>query len=127
MFEADIHHRPLPTPTFDIYKVFEPLLCCLKGIWMHMYTIPPAMFAPDLGVQGCYIGVNDVITSYLRQISTSNHFPPPHLTYTKCLSYWYAVSRAYGCTLIPFHWPCWPQIWEFSVACEVKMMSLHHG
>ena len=40
---------------------------------------------------------------------------------------WYAVSRAYGCILTPFHWPSWPQIWNFWVACWVKrMMPLCH-
>jgi hypothetical protein len=32
MVEADIYFRPLQTSLLDIYKVFEPLVCCLKGI-----------------------------------------------------------------------------------------------
>ena len=52
MVEADIHLKPLPTSTFDIYKVFELLVCCLKGIWVHPYTITPAKLAPDLGIVG---------------------------------------------------------------------------
>jgi len=43
-----------------------------------------------------------------------------------CLSHWYAVSRAYGCTLIPFHQPSWPQIREFRVTCGVNIMTNHH-
>ncbi len=52
MFEADIHFRPLHTSTLDIYKVFEPLVCCLKGIWVPPYTITPAKLAPNLGILG---------------------------------------------------------------------------
>ena len=53
MFEADIHLRLCHTSILDIYKVFEPLVCCLKGIWVHPYTIPPSKLAPDFdfGVQ----------------------------------------------------------------------------
>ena len=43
-----------------------------------------------------------------------------------CLSHRYAVSRAYGCTLIPFHQPSWPQIREFRVTCGVNIMTNHH-
>jgi len=50
-----------------------------------------------------------------------------HIRYKQRLSHWYAVSRAYGCTLVTLHWPSWPQILEFGVACGVKMMALHHG
>ncbi len=70
---------------------------------------------------------NDAITSWLRLISTSNHFIHPYQTYKKCLSHWYAVSREYGCTLMPLHWPSWPQIWEVRVTCGVKMMPQRHG
>ena len=52
MIETDIHLRPLHTSILDIYKVFESLVCCLKGIWLHMYTITPAKLVPDLGRQG---------------------------------------------------------------------------
>ncbi len=47
--------------------------------------------------------------------------------YKKCLSYWYAVSKAYGCTLIPLHRPSWPQIWGFRFTWGVEMMPQHHG
>ncbi len=39
MVEANVHLRPLHTSMFDIHKVFEPLVCCLKGIWVHPYTV----------------------------------------------------------------------------------------
>jgi len=39
MVEADIHLSLLHTFIVDIYNVLEPLLCCLKGIWVHPYTV----------------------------------------------------------------------------------------
>ena len=50
MFEADIHLRSLQTSILDIPKVFEPLVCCLKGIWVHpdAHAITAAKLAPDL-------------------------------------------------------------------------------
>ncbi len=48
-----MHFGPLHTSILDIYKVvFEPLVCCLKGIWVHPYTVTPAKLAPDLGILG---------------------------------------------------------------------------
>ncbi len=44
--QADIHRRPLHTSILDIYKVFETLVCCLKGIWLHPYTITLAKLPP---------------------------------------------------------------------------------
>jgi len=52
MVEADIHLRSIHTSILDIYKVFEPLVCCLKGMWVHPYTITLAKFALDLGILG---------------------------------------------------------------------------
>ncbi len=37
--EANVHFRPLHASILDIYKVFELLVCCLKGIWVHPYTV----------------------------------------------------------------------------------------
>ncbi len=127
MSEADINLRPLDTSIFDIYKGFESLLCCLKGIWVHLHTVTLAKLAPDLGIQVHLWSENDVITSCLRLMSPSDHSIHPYYAYTKCLSHWYAVSRKYGCILIPLHWPSWPQIWGFRFTCGVKMMSLRHG
>ncbi len=78
MVEADIHLRPLHTSLLDIYKVFEPLACYLKGIGLHPYTLTPAKLAPDLGSQGHLRRENDAITSWLRLISTSDHFIHPY-------------------------------------------------
>jgi hypothetical protein len=83
MFEVNIHFRPLHTSILGIYKVFEPLVCCLKGIWVHPYTVTPAKPTPDLGTHGHLRSGNDVITSWLRLMSTSDHFIHPYLTYKK--------------------------------------------
>jgi hypothetical protein len=72
MVEADIHLRLLPTSSLDIYKVFELLVCCLKGLWLHPYTVTLAKLAPDLGSQGHLWSKNDAITSWLRLIFTSD-------------------------------------------------------
>ena len=49
MVEAGIHLRPLLTSIFDIYKLFKSLSYCLKGIWVHPYTIAVAKLAPAWG------------------------------------------------------------------------------
>ncbi len=55
--EADIHRRPLHTSSIlDICKVFDSLVCCLKGIWLHTYTVTLAKLPPDLGIQ-VHLGV----------------------------------------------------------------------
>jgi hypothetical protein len=53
MVEADIHLRLLPKSELDIFKVFEPLTCCLKGIWVHPYTDTQAKLAKDFGLVTC--------------------------------------------------------------------------
>ena len=126
MIEASVLFKLLPTSILDLYKVFDPLLCCLRGMWAHPYTIPPAKLAPDLELLGCLWSGNDAITSCVRLIYTSDHIVHPYYIFIKCLSYNYAVSRAYGCTLIPFHRPSRPQLWNFLVACGVEMMTLRH-
>ena len=52
MDEADVPLKLLHASILDIYKVIESLVCCLKGTWVHPYTITPARLAPDLGTQG---------------------------------------------------------------------------
>jgi hypothetical protein len=51
MVEADIHLRLLHTSIVDIYKVFKPLICCLMGLCVHLYTVSLAELAQDLGIQ----------------------------------------------------------------------------
>ena len=44
-----------------------------------------------------------------------------------CVSYWYAVSRACGCALMPLHRPSCPQIWGFKFTWGVEMIPQRHG
>ncbi len=78
MFEADIYLRFLHTSILDTQRVFEPLVCCLKGIRLHPYTVTPAKLPPDLGIQVHLRSGNDATTSWLRLISTSDHFIHPY-------------------------------------------------
>ncbi len=82
---------------------------------------------PDLGSQGHLRSENYNTTSWLRLIFTSDHSIHPYETYTKCVSHWYAVSRAYVCTLMPLHRPSCPQIWGLWFTLGVKMMPQRHG
>jgi hypothetical protein len=52
MVEAEIYLRLLPKSKLDISKVFEPLTCCLRGIWVHPYTNTLARLAQDFGLLG---------------------------------------------------------------------------
>jgi len=65
MNEADIHLQPLHTFILVIYKLFETLVCCLNGIWLHPYTITLAKLPPDLGIQVHLRSRNDATTSWL--------------------------------------------------------------
>jgi hypothetical protein len=78
MVEADIHLRAVHISTVDICKVFEPLLCCLKCIWLHRHTVTWAKLAPDLGIKVYLRYGNDAITSWLRLIFTSDCFIHPY-------------------------------------------------
>ena len=122
MFEADTHLRPLYTSILAVYKVFEPLVCFLKGICVHPYTSTPAKLPPDLGSRVHLRSGNDATTACLRPIITSDHFINPYKTYVKCLSYWNAVWRAYGCTIIPLHRQSCLQIRGFRFTWGVEMM-----
>ncbi len=78
MVEVETHLRLLHTSMLDIYKVFETLVCCLKGIWLHPYTVTPANLPPDLGsLVHLMRSENNAITSLLRLIFTSDCFMHP--------------------------------------------------
>ncbi len=74
MVEADFHLRPLHMSMLDMYKVFEALVCSLKGIWLHPYTVTQAKLAPDSIRQDHLRSENDAITLSLRLIPTSDLF-----------------------------------------------------
>ncbi len=78
MVEADIHLQPLHTSMLVMYKVFETLVCCLNGIWLHSYTITLATLTQDFGIQVHLRSGNDATTSWLRLTFTSNCFTHPY-------------------------------------------------
>ena len=132
MVEADIHLRPLHASLLCIYKVFELLVCGLKGVLVHPYTVTPAKLAPDLGIQVHLRSENDAITSCFGLISTSDPFIHTYYAYTKCFSHWYAVSRACECTLIPLHRSSWPpnlgsqvHLWSENDAITSCLSNIH--
>jgi hypothetical protein len=55
IIEANIHLRLLSTSVLDIQQVFEPLACCLKGIWVHLYTATLAKVAPVWKFRGSVV------------------------------------------------------------------------
>ena len=67
-----IYLKPLQTFILDMYKVFEPLVCCLsKGNWVHPYTF-------NLRYKGHLWSENDIIMSCSRLIYISDHFKHSH-------------------------------------------------
>ncbi len=76
MFEANVHLRLLHTSILDIYKEFEPLVCCLKGIWVHL--IPLLCPSPRFGKSGSLEEWKCCQMSWLRLISTSDRFIYPY-------------------------------------------------
>jgi hypothetical protein len=67
------------------------------GAPLHHYT---GQVGPRIWNLGHLWIENDAITSWLMLTSTSDYFPHLHKTYKMFLRYCFAVSRAYGCTLI---------------------------
>jgi hypothetical protein len=87
MVDTDGHLKLLPTSILDMYNMFEHIDMLYMGIQYHSYTdILTLHLGSDFGVLGHLWSQNDVIMSRLRLTVTSNCFPPPYWTYTKCLS-----------------------------------------
>ena len=66
------------------------------GIRKQPYTVIPTLLGSNFGFRGHMWSQNDVITSWLRLIATSNCFLHPYLTYTNCLSTLICCLLAYG-------------------------------
>ncbi len=117
MVEADIHFRPLHASILSIYKVFEPLVCCLKGIWVHPYSVTLARLAPDLGTQVHLRSENDAITLWLRLISM-------HLW----LQLFHASAHAalQHREVLPHHNPIWRTNLPFLVKPLAKVPLIAH-
>ena len=120
--EADSHLKLLSTSILDINKVIEHIDMLSMGIQYQHYTVIPTLLGADFGVLGHLWSQNDVIMSWLRLTATSNCFPHPYWTYTKCLS----TLMAYISSLTQFYPPYLAQILGFWVTCGVKMMWFCH-
>jgi hypothetical protein len=57
-----MHLRLLLKSELDISKVFEPLACYLKGIWVHPYTNTQPKLAHYFEILGHLWNGNDAIT-----------------------------------------------------------------
>jgi hypothetical protein len=51
------------------------LVYCLKGIWLHPYSVKPSKLLPDLGIQ---IHLRSGIDATLRLIFISDNFMHPY-------------------------------------------------
>ena len=96
----------------------------LKCIWLHPYTVTWTKLPPVFLCQGHLKGENDVITSWLKLIPNSDLFIHPYWINIMCFNYWYAVSSAYGCTLVLLYGPSCPQIWYARVTWGVNTSQL---
>ncbi len=99
MVETDSHLKLLPISIFNMYNVFEHIDMLSIGIQQLPYTVVPTLLGSDFGVLGHFWSQNDVIISRLRLTATSNCFPHPHYTYTKCLSTLIGCPSAYSSSL----------------------------
>ena len=92
MVEADIDFRPHHTSVLGI-NIFEPLVCYLKGIWVHPYTVvTQAKLVPDLGILGCLWSVKMVPLHH-----SWGWYPPQTATHILCRHK--KVFEALGCCL----------------------------
>ena len=124
--ETDSHFKLLSPSILHIYEVFEHIDMLSISIKHKPYTVLLTLFGSDIGVLGHLWSQNDVIMSRLRLTATSNCFPHPYKTYTKCLSTFICCPSAYNSSLIQISTLlCW--FWGLGVTCVVKMMSLRQG
>ncbi len=126
MVEADIHLRLLPKSELDISKVFEPLTCCLKGVWVHPIPIHRPSWPKILGFWvTCGVEMMPLHHGWGRYPpQTASHI---HIRCTKCVWAIGILSQGH------IHAPLYrytskggPRflIW---VLCVVKMIPLRHG
>jgi hypothetical protein len=97
------------------------LICCPLAYSIILTQLYPSYMAHILGfrVTGHLWSQNDVNTSWLRLKATSNCFPHPYYTYTKCLSTLICCPLAYRyiSSLTQLYQSYLDQIWGFRVTC----------
>ncbi len=109
----------------------------IQSVWAHWYAVHghtvsalqsyTHLLGSDFGVLGNLWSQNYVIMSWLKLTATSNWFPNPYKTFTKCLGMLICCPWAYGISLTQLYPPYLAQILGLWVTCGVKMMSLCHG
>jgi hypothetical protein len=120
MVEANSHLKLLPSSILDIYKVFERIDMLFIGIGWQPYTVILTVLGSDFGVCGNLWSQHDVIMSWLRLTATSNYFPHPYWTYTKCLSTLICCPWVYSSSLTQSYPHFLAQMLGFLVTCGVK-------
>ena len=91
MVEADIHLRPLQASILDIYKVFEPLVCCLTGIWVLLIVVFTVTVFWDHCLLACLFGGIVYQQPQALQYTLSTTNPPLLGPYTHCGRWWLAL------------------------------------
>ncbi len=112
MVEAHIHLRLISTSILDIYKVLEPLICFLKGIWVYPYTVTQANLAWDFWF---------FVTCEVEMMPLHHGWGwyPPQTTPTFILDIYKASEVLFCCLKSMWVHPYiitedgWPQILEF--------------
>ncbi len=87
------------------------------GIWQQPYRVIPTLLCSDFGALGHMWSHNDVIMLWLRITATSNCFPHPCQTHTKCLSMLTCCPWAYSSSLMHLYPPYFTQILGLWVTC----------
>ncbi len=111
---------------YQTYKVFEHIDMLSMGIQQQPYTVLPNLLGSDFVVLGHLWSQNDMITSCLRLTATSNCFPHPSQTFTKCLSTLICCPQAYGSSHMQLSTLYLAQISGFWVTCYIMVEANSH-
>jgi hypothetical protein len=124
MVEADVHLRPLHASPLCIYKVFELLVCDLKGMLVPLIPLHRPSWPQIWGFRFTW-GVKmmpqrHVLGWYLPQTPSSIHIM--HIQSVLVIG---MLSQGQGHVSAPlYHYTgqVGPRIWEVRFTCGVKMM-----
>ncbi len=126
MVEADIHLRLYPTSILDIYTVFEVLVCCLAGIWVHPYSFHQPRWPQILEFWvTCGVEIMPLCDSWgSHPPQTASHIFIGHVQ-----SFWGIGMLAHRHMGAPSssHQPGWPHIMIVFVISGGEMIQLYHG
>ncbi len=127
MVDDDIHLRLLATSILDIYKVFDVLVCCLIGTWMHPHVITEDGWPQILEFWvTCGVKLIQLCDCWgWHPTQTASHI---HIRHTESvwgigmLSQGHMDAFLYHSTSQVGH-----RFLEFLDICGVEMMQFHHG